>query len=473
MPLFVLALTSLLCQQYGPGGDDNASHAAPAAIHAELGAPASSSSAHRPADLDAASASTLPSTVAPAARARSVEAATNKNGAARRPLGAVPTLTTCAEAFSRRDYAGARACYRQHEDRQQQLGQKKIAHELGDLARDMSAAQAAQESAKRETDLDNKGPNPVSRFVTQGGLELSAVSFAYTLYLGILVDLMAWDLIGSTEGGYNVDPLYSAGLTSLTLLSPVLLATAGAVGAGAASVAIDEMSAGDANLIRSSMVLSGINQFAALTLLPGFQRATNRSPATLEITGGLFVSALVLPGITMAVASQLDLPDGGVSLANSAAFWGGMLGMLTMAAVPQLGAQLGDFQFASLVGLADFFWLGTLIASPRLPEISRPETWALDLGALLGLGAGAALAFGLGAANPIIGWGTLGTGLVVGGAAGFSAAHFGPEAMRNVTLPQLPKLIAMTPIVFPVARVEQAPTLTPTPTPGLALVFAL
>ncbi len=86
---------------------------------------------------------------------------------------------------------------------------------------------------------------------------------------------------------------------------------------------------------------------------------------------------------------------------------------------------------------------------------------------MLGLGAGAALAYGLHAPNPLLGYGTMGLGLIAGGAAGFSLLRFAPAALKKIDLPKCPKIMALSPTLIPSQNPKQKPAL------AMGLVLAL
>lgn len=389
----------------------------------------------------------------------------------RRPLllGTAPKLSLCAEAFHWQNYRRARDCYRRRQDLTKSHRDKKIAAQMALLA-DAMALQKEQKNKLKQS--VNKKPSAAVRFVTEGGAELSLLSAAYGFYLGILADMLVSQLsVVMNSNAYYGSSASFAMWSSLMFLTPIITGLGAGTGAVLASLKLDAMTAGDANLIRSSLLLIPVDQLAifyfVLQQMSSHYYGYDSNLLGLQSSLAFFASGLLLPGLSILAASLVDLPDGAVSLANSAAIWGAVLTALSMGAIPEFYAATDPNQLLALVGVANLAWFGTLIASPWIPKVERHETWALDLGALLGLGAGAALAYGLHAPSPLIGWGTMAMGLVAGGAAGFAAARYAPAALKKLELPKFPKIIALTPTLIPAAKVEQTPAL------AMGLVLAL
>ena len=396
----------------------------------------------------------------------------------RRPLllDSAPRLSLCADAFQVQAYRTARDCYRLRQNLVGTAQDKKVAAGLAKLA----AAMMLQDAQNKKLHPPAQTPAPKEtsaalRFVAEGGAELTLLSSLYGFYLGVLSNLMVSELrVLANPRGYSEysGSVENAGWTSLMILTPLIGGLGAGSGALAASLKLDDMSAGDANLIRSSLLMIPVNQLVAFYLqIVHMQYDPNpfyrSSQYVFYNVLGYWGSTLLLPGVSILAAAMLDLPDGGVSLANSAAIWGAVLAGLSLAAFPKLYAATDPYQLIAVLGVADVAWLGTLIAAPWMPKFERHETWALDLGAALGLGAGAALAFGLRAPSPLIGWGTLGLGVIAGGAAGFATAHYAPAVLKNLEFRNFPKIIALSPTLIPAYKVEQEPAL------ALAMVLAL
>lgn len=72
----------------------------------------------------------------------------------------------------------------------------------------------------------------------------------------------------------------------------------------------------------------------------------------------------------------------------------------------------------------------------------------------MGLLLGASLAFGLRAPNPVLGWGTMAAGVVVGVGAGVALAKLAPPALDAVLGPAE---VALVPLVVPPRRDEEPP----------------
>jgi hypothetical protein len=120
--------------------------------------------------------------------------------------------------------------------------------------------------------------------------------------------------------------------------------------------------------------------------------------------------------------------------------------LLAVLVADMFGAFQGDVRGAAplalLAGNAGFAG-GLALASTVLP-MSRAETWALDLGGAVGTLASAALAFGLRAPNPMLGYGAMALGCVGGLGAGLATARLVPPALAA-----LPDVVALAPLTVP------------------------
>ncbi|MFH1811484.1 MAG: hypothetical protein ABIJ09_22275 [Pseudomonadota bacterium] len=442
--LLLTLVTVAVPAQFGPGEDVPS-----AAVPAAAPQPAPRAPQTLPATEQASTASAegepTPTPREPASEPASAPASQ------RRPLGPAQDdedlprselqLKTCHGMLGGGDASAAARCYREAALTAQRGRDVRVAAALAGVADDIEARQ------RRESQPEETAQAGFGHIVSSGKAELVLWSGLFGIWFGALGEISAATLISQAQLGIALDPFTAAALLSGALLFPVATGAAGLALASFASVGVEELSAGDANLIRSALWM-GVFDAIAWGMLSGTASWLTQQQVFL-VPGGMFVLSGLLPGAAIAAATVVDLPEGGVALANSAALWTGVLATLGYFAV---GAQL-EFAPAVLLvsGAINAMWLGGLVASPWVP-LSRPETWALDLGAALGLASSAALAVALNAPNPALGFGSMMAGTVIGGAVGLSAAYFGRRALEGLELPQLPEVVAMGPALLPTSR---------------------
>ena len=282
---------------------------------------------------------------------------------------------------------------------------------LAPLADAAGRLEGAARISRRRAALTDR----VAAFTLSGKPEMIALAAVW----GGFVNIWFAALLGSARisAAPNLGP--TGPELAATVFSPVAGGVVGLAGAGALTIALgDTLTDGDANLLRVAL-LSGLAHGAlALVLLPNYLPSANVLSAE-SLTGGVLLGATVPVAAAGLVAATTEIPAGASALALSASWTSAALFALSVLAldveIDPLTVGVGALAIADLAALA------TVTAGPWLP-IERVETWALDLGAVVGFGLGAALAFGIPAPNPLLGWGTMASGLVVGGALGLGAA---------------------------------------------------
>lgn len=380
----------------------------------------------------------------PSSRPKPPATATSQPDSAPDPADTVKmrlALRGCLDYLERNEIENASACYR----KLAQTSQGRQAEVAMSLALFTENLEKDREPPRKEMDF--------AEYVATGKAELIVWAALSGLWLGGL---------GSVAAGFNLQVahgFFGALQVSSLLLAPVLLAGALGVATGAVTFLLDEVSAGDANLVRSAIWMGAATSMAVGVVVTERVRSNlGLIPASMLVTSALYpVGAIGLAGL-------IDLPPGGVALAVSGGAWMGLVSLLGLA---MLEMPLSITPSVLLVaGSANVAYLGLLAASPFMP-FSRPETWALDLGAALGFLTAAALAFGLRAPNPAIGYGAMAMGTVAGGAMGLGAAYFGRRLVDGLQLPELPNVVAIAPYLEPNNGNQRSPTV------GLTFGFSL
>lgn len=306
---------------------------------------------------------------------------------------------------------------------------------MGGVAAVALSAAARKEPSPAAAE-DTSSRSMVASLFTSGKAELLA---ATTLSGGALALSVYSGLVRSTES-ISVDP-------SLMLLTPVGGGALGLAAGAAAAFLWPQMTAGDALVIRSSLMLGGFDAIAASVLLDNITTTGREGHVPLAAAGILTASGL-LGG---ALAAATDLPEGASALAVSGALWTSVVGLLGTQMFETVKASTQPTQDMSVlllttanIGFAGGMALGTFV------PVTRAETWALDAGGAVGFLAGAALAVNGRAPNPFLGWGSMAAGSVVGMGAGFAAARFLPgwlaslDEGASVTLRWAPALLPGT-----------------------------
>lgn len=290
-------------------------------------------------------------------------------------------------------------------------------------------------------------------FVASGKAELLVTSALFGGYSAELALLSAGFFLGN-HLQLSV-PWELQGLVASTVfLAPIAGGAAGLTAAALGVALWPGMTAGDAHLLRTSLFLATFNSAAAgiLTNVYGEQGVTDwwRHRGSLT-TSAMLGASLGTTALAAALAAVTDLPEGAGPLALSAATWSAVL------------ATLGQLMFDLPLDLDHGTWLvagvanasfGTaLLASPWLP-LTRFETWLLDLGAVAGGLLGTALVLGLPAPNPVLGYGGIATGVVLGAGAGVAVGKLVPLGLDLV---RLPSLVAIAPLALPPGRSGELP----------------
>lgn len=344
-----------------------------------------------------------------------------------------PEFADCLALLEAGDHEGARACYAAQAapgavDDEQRAA---LARELADVVSTLRLPPAPEQLiAPRPAN-----PLDVGALVTSGKAELivwSALSGSFA------VEVTGWTVALATSFIGNAPALVAGGL----LLAPVVGGLAGLGLATTLVLALPELTAGDANIARAFLLL-GLFDAATLGLSAGslgvFQSFGNGAPVLAGMV--LVQGAAIAMGV--GAAAMLDLPEGAGAAAISGALWASVLSVLVVDMFDgfKTSAALAP-PMVGLVGNAGFV-AGAALASTVLP-LSRTDTWAVDIGGAIGLAGGAALAFGLRAPNPMLGYGAIALGCAGGMAAGGAAARLVPPLVDS-----LPELVAVAPLAAP------------------------
>ncbi len=343
-----------------------------------------------------------------------------------------PDFSACLALLQAGEREGAQACYAAR------AAEVDVDEREAALARELADVVSSLRLTVPDEELQVPAPLPSNlldpgTLVSSGKAELvlwTALSGAFA------AEMTAWTMLMATNGFGSNAMLVAAAI----LLSPVGGGLAGLAAGAGAVLALPELSAGDANVARAFLLL-GI--FDAITL--GFSSASLgiASVGSGAPTFAAMVLVQTLAAGLGAAATLLDLPEGAGAAAISGALWGSVL---TVLVANMADAFKGDARFAPLtVSLAGNlgFVAGGALASTVLP-LSRAETWAVDVGGAVGLLGGAALAFGMRAPNPALGYGTMAIGCAGGMVAGGAAARFVPPLVDS-----LPELVAVSPLMVP------------------------
>lgn len=313
-------------------------------------------------------------------------------------------------------------------------------------------AEAAQPDQPDEPD---GGLQQLGEFFTSGKAELLATGTVYGGYLGTLALVDAGFVLFQLLQFPAPWELQPVGLGAL-FLSPI---AGGALGLGLGALTYSlwpEMTAGDANLLRSSLWLGAFNSAVLGILSQGYGSRTFPDWWRLggaSVTTAMLAGALVTPGAATALALLTDLPEAAGPLGLSLGAWSG-----TLAVLGQLMFDLPlRFEEGTLLvgAVANAGYAAGLLASPFVP-LTRFETWLLDLGAVAGGLLGTALVLGLRAPNPVLGYGGIGVGLVLGAGTGVALGKLVPLGLELV---ELPTLVAMGPLMLPPGRPGAPPPL--------------
>ncbi|MBN2358996.1 MAG: hypothetical protein JXR83_06055, partial [Deltaproteobacteria bacterium] len=326
-------------------------------------------------DLETARAvSTAPAASAPAATSAPAVASPPR----RRPL----ELEGCQQLLLDADYLAAQACYRGLARTESDPARIRAAAGLAELAAEMAPASASAPAETRPSaqvkPVKSSSGDAAVDYIAAGKAELVLASGVYGLWMGGLALATTWILLASAMPGSDLAWLFFTGM----LMLPVAGGAAGLLGSGIATVAVPELSAGDTALMRMAMLAGPLNAISSLFLLSGLgiSLGGTGSSSQPQMIPLWMLGVSGAPVVAAAAASALvDLPDGGPALATSAAIWGSAIALLGLGA-----AQLPGEQWPLAIGLigvgADALALSALAVSPLL-SVTRPDTWALDLGA--------------------------------------------------------------------------------------------
>jgi hypothetical protein len=269
------------------------------------------------------------------------------------------------------------------------------------------------------------------------------------------LDSLAWhgrgELIGSavlTGGAASVAALGTLPVamgsqwTALALAAPVLGgATAGAV-TTAALLALPQLRDGDVHLVRAG-VWTGAFDAACV----GAALASVGGSDGHAVAASMLLTWAAVSGVSVAGAALVDVDDAAPSLGLSFVWIGALSTGLGFAMAdlpadypanpwPRVAATVG------VIGTAA--GLGGVIAGNAL-HLTRASVWLVDVGAGAGALSAYALATGLRAGTPALGWGTVLTGTLLGAGAGlFAARQIGAATDAGTSSP-----IVLSPIVLP------------------------
>lgn len=345
-----------------------------------------------------------------------------------------PGLEACLALVEAGEVEAARACYaRAASDPAGANDQDAaLARELADVVSSLKLPEPPEELTAPAPRAP--GALDVGQLAMSGKAELvvmAALSGGYAAELGVLTLALA------TSGFGSGSPAVVAGL----LLAPVAGGVIGLAGATALVLALPQITAGDANVVRAFLLLGAFNSVMVLLVNQAFPVVTfgNGAPIAAAMLAAQGASA----GIGVGVAAFLDVPEGAGAAAVSGALWTGLLSMLTVNMFEGFkGDSRGAPVLIAFAGNAGF--AGALALTSTVLPVSRADTWALDIGGAVGVLGGAALSLGLHAPNPFLGYGAMVLGGVGGMAAGVASARLLPGLVDA-----LPEIVAVAPLAVP------------------------
>lgn len=353
---------------------------------------------------------------------------------AQAPDPAAPDFAGCNTSIEQGDLDAARACYAAH-SADADAERAELARELADIVGSLQLPEPAAELTP-----PRPAPFDVALLATTGKAELIVVT---ALAGGYVADLALLTLMLATNG-MGLGSAVMAGL----LVAPVAGGAAGLAGGTALVLGVPELTAGDANVLRAFLLLGGFNSVMAPLSMVSLSMPNNNG-AILSATMLAAVGTAAAAGA--AVAAITDVPEGAGSMAVSGALWTPLLTVLTINMFEGFKTDSrGAFPVVALAGNLGF--AGALVLGSTVLPLSRVDTWALDIGGAVGVLGGAALALGLPAPNPFLGYGTMAAGCVVGLGAGVAAARLVPAAVEA-----MPTFVALSPLVVPALGPAEAP----------------
>ncbi len=322
-----------------------------------------------------------------------------------------PELRACLDLLSSEQHDLAAQCYRQSATLLAAARDQRRARALAVLAADMHRA------VEGET-LSSDGGSSLPTDLTAGRGQAGVLES-----VGFVLNSMAF---GGWLGG--LAGTYAPERTGLPVLGGAMLGLAASL---PPLVLMDRVAAGDLALLRSGMLAGTLHALLGSTALHDARLEHPAVPAVMVgvSTLGLGLASLAVPFV--------DLPAAGVSLASSAALWGGGL---TMLALLSLERQPDSWlAYTSVAAAHDLLLLGGLLAAPWLP-VQHSEVWLLNTGAALGLLGGWAL--GSAVSGPAaLDLGLEAGGLILGGAFGYLAGGLVHDELEAAGLSELNPLL--------------------------------
>jgi hypothetical protein len=271
---------------------------------------------------------------------------------------------------------------------------------------------------------------------------------------GLLESGAAEAMLHASAAGLGGGFLASATLFSSTRQSkndtlPWLIGVpaAGAIaGAAGAYVLVENLhpTTGDISLVASTMWIGAFE--GVMLQLSVFNESFTVSATPLRFATVLGMGTLGLAA-GVGLAPLLDVTQGDVAVANSAALWGGVATGLAMAAYATDGRSITPAQWPLLLGAGALLpYVGAIAAHPLL-EIDRWPSFLIDAGGVTGLLlSGTAVAFlaqagffnGASPSGAIL---FVGASSAAGAVGGGAAAWLVTDVLRSqVTAPALPKI---------------------------------
>jgi len=349
-----------------------------------------------------------------------------------------PVIDPCRDDVTRGEVARASQCYRR-----QVPADVDDARRLDERVRTLDLIQAPQTSLPRFT---------LQSFLLSGRPEFvlgSAVHGAIAAPLALAAG--GYWLFAATAGrsaSLGQSPLVFAAASSTAIASPLLGGTLGLVGSALLVLTPGLLSDGDADFLRSSLVVGAFE----VALLYFYTTSSPRPFFEPDIPGSLWPAVGSTAALTLSISpviiagalvALVDVPEGAGSAGLSAGALATVLTLLTIGAVDvpldpwitiALVAAASHAAFASMVGLSFFY------------PFQRMSTWMVDLGAFAGLLLSAALVLGIPAGNPVTGYGGMAVGMMTGALGGLLLSELVPFVVE--ALPSLDEAITV-PLMLP------------------------
>jgi len=291
-------------------------------------------------------------------------------------------------------------------------------------------------------------------FVLSGRPEVLVGSAMLGAVMGPLAIAHGAFLANSAVGGrwpvqqWQVPGFLVALSSTAVLASPLVGATLGFTGALPLVLPKGPLSDGDADLLRSALVVCGLQLSlfwfsATLWPRPSFEGLIGYPHLPTIQTGAALSSVIATMVAAGAFVGLVDVPDAAGAAGLSAGAYAAVLSLLVLGAID---VPIAPLWAIALVGAASHAAFASTVALSFVYRFHRISTWVVDLGALAGLAISAALVLGVPAGNPVTGYGGMAAGMTAGAISGLLLAELTPAVVD--LLPPLDDAVGL-PLLLP------------------------